>query len=64
MIDPDLDYTIPNRPFVWTWIVCAIVATLAGVWLYPMWMILLCLGLSLVWLNMYSTIMQYALDEE
>jgi len=64
MIDPELDYTIPNRPFVWTWIVCAIAATLSGAWLYPWPAMLVCLGISLVWVNLYSTIMHYALDAD
>jgi hypothetical protein len=64
MIDEELDYIIPNRPLVWTWIVGAIAATLAGFWLYPIWMMLICLGLSLVWVNLYSTIMHYAFDAE
>jgi hypothetical protein len=64
MIDPELDYTIPNRPLVWTWVGCAVITCLAGIWLYSLPVMLLLLAVTLVWVNLYSTIMHYALDAE
>jgi hypothetical protein len=64
MIDPDLDYTIPNRLLVWAWIFSAIVTTLAGIWFYSLPVMLVFFGVSLLWVNLYSTIMHYALDAE
>jgi hypothetical protein len=64
MVDPELDYTIPNRPFVWAWLGCAVAATLAGLWLYSPLAMLLLFVVCLVWANLYSTIMHYALDAE
>ncbi len=64
MIDPELDYTIPNRPLVFAWVLCAVVTSLAGVWFYSLLAMLLVLGVSLLWVNLYSTILHYALDAE
>jgi hypothetical protein len=64
MIDPDLDYTIPNRPLVWAWVSLAIVTSVAGFWFYSLPVMLVFLGANLLWVNMCSTIMHYALDAD
>ena len=64
MIDTELDYTIPNRPLVWMWTGCAIMTCLAGVWFFSLPVMLLLFVVTLLCVNLYSTILHYAFDAE
>jgi hypothetical protein len=63
-IDPVLDYTIPNRFVVVTWVLSAALMTLIGFWWYHLTAMILFIGILLIWVNFNSTALHYALDAE
>jgi hypothetical protein len=63
-IDQELDYEIPSRPLVCAWVALAAAMTAVGIWCYPLTAMVLFIGITLIWINFYTTVMHYALDAE
>jgi hypothetical protein len=64
MINEELDYDVPSRTLVWVWLVLAGTATVSGFWHYSIFSMAVLCAVTLVWVNLYSTILHYALDAE
>lgn len=64
LINEELDYTIPSRPFVCAWILLALLTTSIGFWSYSITIMLMFLCAILLWISFYSTALHYALDAE
>jgi Lipid desaturase domain len=64
MANQELDYDVPNRLLVWVWLALAVTATISGFWRYPVSSMAVLSVVTLVWVNLYSTILHYALDAE
>jgi len=64
MIDEQLDYEIPSRAFVSIWVPLAIFTAAMGFWYYSPLAMLLLICATFLWVNLYSTILHYALDAD
>jgi hypothetical protein len=60
----ELDYTIPSRPLVCVWVFLAVLMLSVGIWSYRLTAMVMFVSVILIWMNLYSTILHYALDAE
>jgi hypothetical protein len=64
MVNQELDYTIPSRPLVCGWVLLAFLMTSIGIWSYPLNVMIVFSAVIVIWMNLYSTVLHYALDAE
>jgi hypothetical protein len=64
MVNEELDYTIPSRPLVCAWVLLAFLMTSIGIWSYPLNVMIVFSAVIVLWMNLYSTVLHYALDAE
>src|ERR1700722_11805068 len=64
MVNQELDYEIPSRPVVCAWVSLALLMTVIGIWSYPLTAMIVFSCVIVIWMNLYSTILHYALDAE
>ena len=64
MVNQELDYEIPSRPVVCAWVSLAFLMTVIGIWSYPLTAMIVFSCVIVIWMNLYSTVLHYALDAE
>jgi hypothetical protein len=64
ILDQELDYEIPSRPVVCAWVSMAFLMTVIGIWSYPLTVMIAFSCVIVIWMNLYSTVLHYALDAE
>jgi Lipid desaturase domain len=64
MVNQELDYEIPRRPVVCAWVSLALLMTVIGIWSYPLTAMIAFSCVIVIWMNLYSTVLHYALDAE